>query len=781
MSQRILVLGVLISTSGYLFAGPPAKSSTKSPASFQTTVEPFLSKNCFMCHNEKLHSGELDLKSHAQPEQLAKDRDVWENIVAKIKSGEMPPKGLPRPKPEEVATVTGWIESEYQRLDAKIAPDPGRVTARRLNRYEYNNTVRDLTGVTFRPADDFPADDSGYGFDNIGDVLSLSPVLMEKYMSAAEKIARRAVWVGPPQFKPTRVLLKAETAGMGEYMKVAPLKPGFAGPMPSKTALHTRHRFPVRADYEIRVSLGGVRTETAPPIKMVFWLDGHEIQEFEVIPQRDKKRNFEMKLPASAGSHLLSAAFVNDDFDPAKNPIAPRDRYLAIETFEIRGPFNAVAPPMPASHKLLISCGHEPGHHNASCARQVVGTIARRGFRRPPTESEMNRLLGFIDEAQKEGDSFEQGVRIALQAVLVSPQFLFRIERDPNPADATAEHALSDFELATRLAYFLWSSMPDDELLAVAESGRLRKASVLNAQVMRMVRDPKAEALAENFAGQWLQLRNLDEAKPDPDRFPNFDDELRKDMKRETELFFEAVVKEDRSILDFLDAKFTYLNDRLADHYGIPGVDGSEFRRVALTGDQRSGILTQASILTVSSYPNRTSPVIRGKWILENILNSPPPPPPPGVPNLDEAAVGNSGSLRQQLEKHRSNAICASCHSRMDPLGFGLENYDAIGAWRTQDGKFPIDSTGTLPNGKSFGKPAELKAILRADKDEFSKGLTEKLMTYALGRGLERFDRPAVQSVNRRLAAEGYRFSALVMGIVESMPFQMRRGEGPRS
>jgi len=331
------------------------------------------------------------------------------------------------------------------------------------------------------------------------------------------------------------------------------------------------------------------------------------------------------------------------------------------------------------------------------------------------------------------------------------------------------------------LSYFLWSSMPDDQLLAVAESGRLRKPSVLKAQVMRMIRDPKAEALAENFAGQWLQLRNLDEAKPDPDRFPNFDDELRKDMKRETELFFEAVVKEDRSILDFLDAKFTYLNDRLADHYGIPGVDGSEFRRVALTGDQRSGILTQASILTVSSYPNRTSPVIRGKWILENILNSPPPPPPPGVPNLDEAAVGNAGSLRQQLEKHRSNAICASCHSRMDPLGFGLENYDAIGAWRTQDGKFPIDSTGTLPNGKSFSKPSELKAILRADKDGFSKGLTEKLMTYALGRGLERFDRPAVQSVNRRLAAEGYRFSALVMGIVESMPFQMRRGEGPRS
>jgi hypothetical protein len=776
--QRILVIISVAPAIGYLFAGSPTKTPAKS-SSFESTVQPFLSKNCFMCHNQKLHSGELDLKTHAQPEQLLKDREIWENVVAKIKSGEMPPKGLPRPTAGDIAAVSGWIQGEYDRIDASMAPDPGRVTARRLNRYEYNCTVRDLTGVTFRPADDFPADDSGYGFDNIGDVLSLSPVLMEKYMAAAEKIARRAIVVGTPQFKPTRALLKAETAGMGEYLKVAPLKPGEAGPMPSKTALHMRHEFPVQADYEFRISLGGVRPESAPPIKMVFWLDGKKTQEFEVIPQRDKKRNFELKLPVSAGSHMLSAAFVDDDFDPAKNPIAARDRYLAVDSFEVRGPFNAVPPPLPESHKLLISCGHEPSQHQPECARKIVGDIARRGFRRPPTEKELNRLLAFVDEAQKEGDSFEQGIRIALQAVLVSPQFLFRIERDPS--NFAAEHPISNFELATRLSYFLWSSMPDDELLAVAESGRLRQPSVLKAQVARMMRDPKAKALAENFAGQWLQLRNLDEAKPDPDRFPEFDDELRHAMKRETELFFEAVVKEDRSILDFLDAKFSFLNDRLAQHYGIPGVEGSEFRRVALTGDQRSGILTQASILTVSSYPNRTSPVIRGKWVLENILNSPPPPPPPGVPNLDEAAVGNTGSLRQQLEKHRSNAVCASCHSRMDPLGFGLENYNAIGAWRTQDGKFPIDSTGTLPNGKSFSKPSELKAILRADKDEFSKGLTEKLMTYALGRGLERFDRPAVQSVQRRLAAKGYRFSELVMGIVESLPFQMRRGEGPKS
>jgi hypothetical protein len=366
-------------------------------------------------------------------------------------------------------------------------------------------------------------------------------------------------------------------------------------------------------------------------------------------------------------------------------------------------------------------------------------------------------------------------MRVGLQAVLVSPHFLFRIERDPDPLNAEEVHEITEFELASRLSYFLWSSTPDDELLDLAARGRLRAS--LTRQVKRMLADPRSLALAENFAGQWLQLRNLDDAKPDPDRFPSFDDELRAAMKRESELFFQAMVQEDRNILEFLDAKFTFLNERLAAHYGIAGVQGPEFRRVPLTGPERSGVLTHASVLTVSSYPTRTSPVIRGKWILENILNAPPPPPPPGVPNLDEEAVGNTGSLRQQLEKHRTNSVCASCHARMDPLGFGLENYDAIGAWRSRDGKFPIDVAGTLPNGQSFKSPVELKAILKADSGSFAAGLTEKLLTYALGRGLERYDRPAVQSISRRLATRGFRFSELVGGIVESMPFRMRRGE----
>ena len=446
----------------------PVEKAVKPDQSFDKSVQPFLVKNCLMCHNAKMASGELDLQKHSQPDQRLKDRHVWESVVVKLRSGEMPPKGLPRPKQEDIAAVTGWIQGEYDRIDTRTAPDPGRVTARRLNRYEYNNTVRDLTRVSFRPADEFPADDAGYGFDNIGDVLSLSPVLMEKYMTAAEKIARRAIVAEPFHIKPTRVLLKAETAGMGEHLKVAPLSPGAIGPMPSKTSLHLRHTFPVEGTYQIKIALGGLRPDGTPPLTMAFWVDDSLKQQFEVDPQRGKKRAFELTVPISPGSHTLSAAILNDTFDPAEHPVGVRDRQLAIDTYEITGPFDAVVPPLPESHKYLISCGHALNQHQPGCARKVVTQIARRGFRRMPTEKEIARLVSFVEAAQTEGDSFEQGVRIALQAVLVSPQFLFRIERDKDPLDGTADVPISEFELASRLSYFLWSSMPDERLLDVA-------------------------------------------------------------------------------------------------------------------------------------------------------------------------------------------------------------------------------------------------------------------------------------------------------------------------
>ena len=417
------------------------------------------------------------------------------------------------------------------------------------------------------------------------------------------------------------------------------------------------------------------------------------------------------------------------------------------------------------------------GKHEPACARKILGDVARRAYRRPVTAAEVDRLARFVDLAKKSGESFEQGIQVAVKAILVSPYFLFRIERDARPQDPRAIHRIGDYELATRLSYFLWSSMPDEELLKLAGEEKLRAPGVMAAQVRRMLRDAKAHALAENFAGQWLEVRNLESVQPDPERFPQFDDELRAAMRTETEMFFDAVVREDHSILDFLDGRYTFLNERLAQHYGIADVEGSEFRRVKLAGIQRSGVLTQASVLTVSSYANRTSPVLRGKWILENVLNQPLPPPLPDVPNLNEAAIGTTESMRSQLEKHRKNAICAGCHKPMDPLGFGLENYDAVGQWRTADGKFPVDASGRLPSGQSFRTPAGLKSILKQDRSAFTGCLTEKLMTYALGRGLEVYDRNAVKSVVKRVTLGDYRFSSLVLGIVDSMPFQMRRGE----
>ncbi|HYM10905.1 MAG TPA: DUF1592 domain-containing protein [Bryobacterales bacterium] len=739
------------------------------PGSFQSAIQPFVAKHCVVCHNAKLKTGGLNFEAFHNTAQALKDRAVWEHVEQKLRSGLMPPKGLPRPTDAEIQTVTRWIDAELDRLDQTTRPDPGRVTTSRLNRYEYNNTIRDLLGVNFRPADDFPADDSGYGFDNIGDVLSLSPVLMEKYLAAAEKIARLAIVADPPP-KPTVERYKAE-------------RPYDIKTLPPDGAFSAKHKFPVEADYDVRAGFAGRAPVEAGALQMALWVDGRQVKVYDVEFGEQAPRFFDVRIPVKPGEHELKAAFLPpyrvDDFSP--DGITPVGANVTVDYLEVRGPYNPVPPPLPESHKRIFICGHPNGQHKPECARLILSNLARRAYRRSVTDEEVEKLTRFVTMAQAQGDTFEQGIRVALEAALVSPYFLFRMERDPAPDDPKAVHAINDFELASRLSYFLWSSMPDEELFRLAEEHKLRQPGVLEAQVERMLKDPKSRALVEDFAGQWLELRNLDTIKPDPDRFPEFNDELRAGMRQETRLFFETIVHEDRSILDFLDAKFTFLNERLAKFYGIPGVEGSEFRRVDLKGGERSGILTQASILTVSSYPTRTSPVIRGKWLLENILGDPPPPPPPGVPNLNEAAIGATASMRQQLEQHRANPTCASCHARMDPLGFGLENYDAIGRWRTMDGKFPIDSSGTLPNGKTFQGPAGLKAILLADKDAFARCLTEKMLTYALGRGLEPYDQPAVRTICRQLAEGDYRFSLLVIGIVKSAPFEMRRGDGGKT
>jgi hypothetical protein len=532
-------------------------------------------------------------------------------------------------------------------------PQPPReTTARRLNRYEYNATVRDLLATPFAPAADFPIDDSGYGFDNIAEVLSLSPALMEKYLAAAEKVARAAITPPtPPHPSAQRV------AASDFHFKV-----DFEG------------------DYDVLIAING----HYGPLQTVFSIDGVPVETLSI----DETGIAQFRVRLGRGNPRL---WVDSP-------------YLAY--VELRGPYNPATPPPSESYRRVFRCGHAPGHHTLACARTNLGDLARRAYRRPVSNDEVDGLIHFVEQA----DSIDQGMAVALEAILVSPRFLFRIEPDN----------LDDFQFASRLSYFLWSSMPDDELFQLAEQHRLREPGVLSAQIHRMLLDPKSRALVENFGGQWLETRNLDSLQPDPGKFPQFDNDLRRDMKQETQLFFQSIIRDDRPIVEFIGANYTFLNDRLAGFYGIPNVHGPQFRRVDLPPDShRGGILTQASVLTVSSYPARTSPVIRGKWILQNLLDSAPPPPPANVPKLDEEALSATATMRQQLEQHRSNPACKGCHARMDPLGFSLENYDAIGHWRTAD---------------AGDGPEALKQSLLKDQDKFAQCLGSKLMTYALGR-----------------------------------------------
>jgi mono/diheme cytochrome c family protein len=792
--RKLLRWGIpigLVCLAGAAIGQNSARINPSPPAadSFDEVVKPFVQANCAVCHNDTLKTAGLSLTQYRGSESLLRDRDLWEKVIRRVRSGEMPPKGMPRPKPEAVATVTDWMENQFAIADRTTPADPGHLTAHRLNRVEYDNTVRDLLAVRFKPSVDFPADDSGFGFDNIGDVLSVSPVLMEKYLNAATKIANRAI---PPDSlpRPTRVRYSPEHSPNDDGM-----------------ALENRFEFPAEGDYDLRVAVNG-RKE---PFRIHLLLDGKEIKVADVIVERDGSRSYEINLHVPYGEHILAATM--EPRTPSQVEVARSERLKAaeeaayqkaiaahpedkkeialqravsnpptyIDTLEVRGPYRALAPPLPESYRRVFTCGHLPGHHAAACARTDLAQLARLAYRRPVTRDEVNRLTGLVASAQKDGMTFEQAMRIGVEAILVSPNFLFRIERDPKPEDASAIHPVNDFELASRLSYFLWSSMPDEPLLQAANEHRLHDPAVLTAQVKRMLQDAKSDALIDNFAGQWLELRNLDSIRPDPDEFPQFNAQLRRAMYTETRMFVQSVVRNDSSILDFLDGKYTFLNERLAKFYGIPGVAGDEFRRISLDGSERSGVLTQASVLTVTSYPTRTSPVLRGKWILENVLNTPPPPPPPGVGSIDAKAGPLAGTMRQQMEKHRADPMCAGCHTKMDPLGFALENYNAVGQWRTQDAGQTIDSSGLLPNGKAFKGSAELKAILMGNSDAFAECLAEKVMIYALGRGLEGYDRRTLKQITSNLTASDYRFSALISGIVNSVPFQMGRGDATPS
>ena len=814
--------------------------SLAPPTEFGKSLQPFFAKNCYSCHNAQVKSGGLNLEAYSSAASLNQERDAFEKILKRLQAGEMPPKGMPRPNDGELKVVTNWIQAEFDRADRLARPTAGRVLARRLNRTEYNNTVRDLLGVDDQPANDFPPDDSAYGFDNIAQALSISPTLMEKYLATAERVARAAVF--GPQLKTTTAVFLPTVPRRMEFTNRLRVEPPAYYSMADYDAtglsqpgsFHSTYKFPVDGEYVIRIVGAGFRPNGSDPGQMAFWFDGKLIQTFPVevnveeVGFERRPDHWDVRMNIKAGFHELVAVFPNQfhglptilggpnpsktPYDPCKklgngagrclaitvrqpeetDPFLaerrkqlverlkedeshPRFEGMAVAEVNIIWPAELNRAPSPESVRRIYSCGPVDGRYQPDCVRKILSNLASRAYRRPATSEETDALVKIASGAQRRGGSFEEGLSLAIATVLASPNFLFRIDRYRTSAENAG--SASQYELASRLSYFLWSSMPDEELLRAAGQGTLRRREVLDAQVRRMMADPKAQALIENFAGQWLETRRLESVQPDRERYPDFDDYLRASIVKETQLFFQHVMRDDRSVLDFIDGPYTFLNERLAKHYGIRGVTGTDFRKVDLTGTGRSGILTHAGVLTVSSYGNRTSPVLRGKWVLDNILNAPPPPPPANVPSLNEDAVGSLASLRQQLEEHRKNVVCASCHARMDPLGFGLENYDAVGAYRTMDGKFPIDSSGLLPDGRTFQGAAGLKVILRGQKDAFAEGITEKMLIYALGRGVERYDRAAVKQIVTRLAADDYKFSSLVSGIVNSAPFQMENNE----
>jgi hypothetical protein len=790
-------------------------------ADFEKDVKPILARSCYSCHNGMLRNADVDLVAFENEAAIVADHKTWRNVVEKTRTKVMPPQGFPPLLDAEIEVVTGFIEGAFERAEAAAPPDPGRVTARRLNRVEYDNSVRDLLGVDLRPADDFPQDDTGYGFDNNGDVLSLSPALMEKYVISAERVARAALR-GPDVPGPGLVRLQSTRA----KIEPSPLiqqdydQTGLS----LRNAVHASHRFPVTAEYVVRVILGGERPAGSEPLEVGLFLDDREVGVQSLDPEgmgsfhydrqdfSGKTREFHLRV--TAGDHHLAGTIVRmyeglptsysgpnpsrrpppppPVFEPPKDATPEKiekrrqefEKRLAEKVpandvratrLEVLGPYVPERGPSAESLRKIYTCGHLGSGHGQRCAKAILKPLARRAYRRPVTPADVDPLVNLVKGARGRGASFEDGLGLALQAVLVSPDFLFRIERGRPSDDGQPGRALTDHELGARLASFLWASLPDDTLLDLADRGLLRRPEVLEAQVRRMLRDPKASALVEAFGGQWLQFRALESVAPDRDRFPDFDQGLRMAMRRETELFFESMLREDRSLTDLLDARYTFVNERLARHYGIEGVKGPDFRRVETTGTVRGGILTHASVLTVSSYATRTSPVLRGKWILDNILNEPPPDAPAGTPRLDEDKVGADAPLRKQLDAHRTNPTCAACHQKMDPLGFSLENFDGIGTWRKDDGKWPVDANGVLPDGRAFEGPEGLRAVLRGDEAAFAESVTEKMLTYALGRGPERYDRRTVKAIAGRLSASDYRFSALVLEIVRSLPFQRRR------
>jgi len=737
-------------------------------------ILPYFRTYCLDCHGPDLQEGGIRVDVIATPAEFLQDHRKWERVYRMMNAGAMPPADHePLPPQDQQKRVLDMIYDEIFNFDCELVQHAGRPAVQRLNRAEYNNTIRDLFGITLTPADDFPQDDVGEGFDNIGDVLSVPPLLMEKYLDAAEAVAREVI--------DTRDLtdglqldFPAEKLRMGRDQG----RPGIdnRGFATLSTTGRLAAEIELPADGEYRIVVEANATQAGDELaRMALLMDGESLLEAE-IPGHQQATTVEHTVELQAGKHRVAAAFLNDFYQPDAEDPKLRDRNMGVRHIRVSGPLNGDADLHHEVHRRLVRVAPSADVAVRQAAAQVMEDLLFRAFRRPATGEEIQRYAGLVDQVVTEyEESWEYGLFVAVQAVLVSPEFLFRLETEPASGDREEDQVLNDYEVASRLSYFLWSTMPDEELFDLAKAGQLRRAEVLSAQVERMLKDPRASALGDNFAAQWLNLRNLSLVEPNPELFPDFSDELRADMAEETLKFFNSLVAEDRPISDFLNADYTYINQRLAKHYGIPEVSGEEFVRVSLAGTRRAGVLTHASILTLTSNPGRTSPVKRGKWILENILAQAPPPAPAGVPALEESAEDVSDlTLREQLERHRADPGCAVCHITMDALGMGFENFDAIGQWRDEEAGKPVDASGDLPDGGHFSGAIELISLLEQQQDEFVKAFTEKLMTYALGRGLEYYDRCAVDRIVETARPQQHSFSALAKAIVLSDSFLKR-------
>jgi len=745
------------------------------PHAFAYGLRPFLESYCFGCHGVEKAKAEVDFETLPRDTDVFKDRDLWERVRDLVVEKEMPPSKSSQPDSEERMAFLELLELEMDRLDCSQMANPGRVTVRRLNRTEYDNTIRDLLGVDFKPSEDFPLDEVGYGFDNIGDVLSLSPILLEKYLNAAESVVTNAILSELPAW-PLLSRFQAETfetqsediiRAEGQFM-------GFYREGVARQLISLERS----GAYEIQIHACG--QQAGPdPAKLEVRLGDWFQEVVDVEAHQDAPKVYTLKVELSAGEQMLSLAYLNN-YNVQDHPVAELngDRNLFVDDIVFKGPLNEPRPPLPVSHTRVISDQPAPGKEREH-ARNVLQDFVTKAWRRPVTDDSLERLLKIVDQVLEEGAPYGEAIQVAVQAALTSPWFLYRWELDPVLQEGEGSRPLDAYELASRLSYFLWSSMPDEQLFSLAEAGELTRPEVLRSEVKRMLDDPKSEALTRNFAGQWLQFRNLDSVTPDPSLFPNFTPKLRDAMKKETELFFTTIMRENRPLTDFLEADFTFLNGPLARHYGVAGPQGDAFERVRLDATvPRGGILTQASVLTLTSNPTRTSPVLRGKWILEQILGTPPPPPPPDVPELESDQKSLlRGSLRERMEQHRLKPECATCHEKMDPIGFAFEHFNAVGQWREADGGFPTDASGVLPDGTRFDGARELVRQLKT-KDTFVLCVIEKMLTFALGRGLEYYDKCTIDTIHQDLRDHKLAFQTLVESIVLSESFQQRQLEG---